>query len=310
MKKYLVTGAAGFVGSSIAKKLLDLGNEVITIDNLSTGIITNIPAGVNFIHGNVQDVETIKKLDNQKIECIYHIAGQSSGEISFDDPIYDLQTNTQSTLLLIDLAKRINCKKIIFASTMSVYGDNKKIVSENDENDPKSFYGVGKLASEKYLKINSEDIVCTVLRLFNIYGPGQNMHNLRQGMVSIFLQQALTSKNIIVKGSLERFRDFIYIDDVVSAFLSAEKRKSKEFQVYNIGTGIKSSVKDLIAIIIKHFDEEKNIIIENNTPGDQFGIIANILKAKKDLDFKPTHDLKNGIKKMIDFYRNDQNRPK
>tara|TARA_A100001011_G_scaffold229520_1_gene237627 strand:+ start:162 stop:1076 length:915 start_codon:yes stop_codon:yes gene_type:complete len=303
MKKYLVTGAAGFVGSALAKKLLKYDNKVVTIDNLSTGNIKNIPEGVEFIEGNVQDRKIISSLENYKFDCIFHIAGQSSGEISFEDPIYDLQTNTQSTLLLIELAKKINCKKIIYASTMSVYGDVNEIGSEEDFTEPKSFYGIGKLASEKYLKINSDILNCTVLRLFNIYGPGQNMNNMKQGMVSIFLQQALKSDQILVKGSLNRFRDFIYIDDVISAFIKAEKNNADGFKIYNIGTGIKTTVSDLLNIICSNFHERKSIIQQSNTPGDQFGIIANIDNAEKGLNWKPSYKLKDGLKKMIKYYK-------
>tara|TARA_Y100000991_G_scaffold209829_1_gene190444 strand:+ start:1260 stop:2174 length:915 start_codon:yes stop_codon:yes gene_type:complete len=303
MKKYLVTGAAGFVGSALAKKLLKYDNKVVTIDNLSTGNIKNIPEGVEFIEGNVQDRKIISSLENYKFDCIFHIAGQSSGEISFEDPIYDLQTNTQSTLLLIELAKKINCKKIIYASTMSVYGDVNEIGSEEDFTEPKSFYGIGKLASEKYLKINSDILNCTVLRLFNIYGPGQNMNNMKQGMVSIFLQQALKSDQILVKGSLNRFRDFIYIDDVISAFIKAEKNNAVGFKIYNIGTGIKTTVSDLLNIICSNFHERKSIIQQSNTPGDQFGIIANIDNAEKGLNWKPSYKLKDGLKKMIKYYK-------
>ncbi len=303
MKTYLVTGAAGFVGAALSKCLIENGNKVVTIDNLSTGFEDSIPDGVVFYKGNVQDKIVVKKLEKYNFECIFHIAGQSSGEISYDDPVYDLQTNTQSTLLLLKLAQQTGCKKFIYASTMSVYGDNKEFVSEKDATEPKSFYGVGKLASEKYLKIFSDDIVTTSLRLFNIYGPGQNMKNMRQGMVSIFLQQALTSNQIEVKGSLKRFRDFIYIDDVVSAFLKAENRKSKDKKIYNIGTGIKHTVSELIEIISSNFQDNKIIIQNSNTPGDQFGIYSNSNLAIKELKWKSNVSLKEGIKIMVDYYR-------
>jgi len=303
MKTYLVTGAAGFVGAALSKSLIEKGNKVVTIDNLSTGFEDSIPDGVVFYKGNVQDEIVIEKLEKYNFECIFHIAGQSSGEISYDDPVYDLQTNAQSTLLLLKLAQKTDCKKFIYASTMSVYGDNKEFVCEEDATEPKSFYGVGKLASEKYLKIFSNDIITTSLRLFNIYGPGQNMKNMRQGMVSIFLQQALTSNEIEVKGSLKRFRDFVYIDDVISAFLSAENRKSTEKKIYNIGTGIKHTVSQLIETISCNFEEDKIISQNSNTPGDQFGIYSNSNLAIKELNWKPKVSLNEGIKIMVEYYR-------
>ena len=225
MGKYLVTGAAGFIGSALAKSLIEEGSEVVTIDNLSTGFRSNIPDGVVFLEGDCQDQKILDQLHSNKFDAIYHIAGQSSGEISFDDPVYDLQTNTQSTLQLLQLCRQTDCKKVIYASSMSVYGQvPDEPIDETWKARPQSFYGVGKLASEHYLRIFRQFGIATAsLRLFNTYGPGQNLENLRQGMVSIFLAQALRDKRIHVKGSPDRFRDFVYIDDVVQSFRLAEK---------------------------------------------------------------------------------------
>ena len=121
MKTFLVTGAAGFVGAALAKKLINNGDKVVTVDNLSTGFEGSIPEGVVFYKGNVQDPSLIKKLYKYRFDCIFHIAGQSSGEISYDDPVYDLQTNTQSTLLLLKLAEKVNCKKFIYASNVCLW---------------------------------------------------------------------------------------------------------------------------------------------------------------------------------------------
>ena len=134
MSRYLVTGAAGFIGSTLAKRLIDDGNKVVTVDNLSTGNINNLPEGIDFIKGDIGDPDIYKKIPKVNFDAIFHIAGQSSGEISFDDPIYDIKTNAESTLLLLKFCMQNNCKRLIFASTMSVYGrKNDDAVKEDEE---------------------------------------------------------------------------------------------------------------------------------------------------------------------------------
>jgi UDP-glucose 4-epimerase len=305
-KTILVTGAAGFIGSAIAKKFIELGNEVVTIDNLSTGFVEAIPQGVVFYKGDCQDLNLIKKIENYRFDAIFHIAGQSSGEVSFDDPVYDLQTNTQSTLLLLKLALKTNCKKFIYASTMSVYGDKpdneERPVNENDVLKTKSFYGVGKIASEHYLRIYCNyGISCTSLRLFNVYGPGQNMKNMRQGMVSIFLEMALRNKSILVKGDRNRFRDFVYIDDVVDAFIKAYLQDNKDYKRYNVCTGVKTTIKQLIDEMLVNVSTDVKVKYQGSTPGDQFGIFGDSSLINKDIDWRPKTSLKEGLANMVNW---------
>lgn len=301
-KCFLVTGAAGFVGSAVARKLVNMGSKVVTIDNLSTGKEENIPENVEFIKGSVGDIKTIDKLDNRYFDGIFHIAGQSSGEVSFENPTYDLESNTKSTLLLLQYAYKNQIKNIIFASTMSVYGEQEYLpVSEITPLNPKSFYSCSKIASENYMKIYSEmGINCSVLRLFNVYGPGQNLDNFKQGMLSIFLAQSLYNDKIIVKGSLERFRDFIYIDDVVDAFVTAYS-SDKKFEVYNVCSGFPIKVKELIEEIERVLERKIPVIVESGTPGDQFGIYGTAWKAKKNLSWEPKTKFEDGLQKMIEW---------
>lgn len=303
MAYYLVTGAAGFIGGAVAKRLLNEGNKVVTIDNLSTGFVDAIPEGVEFYEGNCQDPEVIQKLEKYSFDTIFHIAGQSSGEISFDDPVYDLQTNAQSTLLLLKLALKTGCKKFVYASTMSVYGDKPDIpVQEDTTLNTKSFYGVGKIASEHYMRIYQQyGINSTALRLFNVYGPGQNMKNLRQGMVSIFLAQAIDNKHILVKGSKDRFRDFVYIEDVVNAFIAASNKSDFGFDAMNISTGVKTTVEKLITTMQSHLPFSTTVEYHGNTPGDQFGITGNIDKAGEIINYNPKWDLDSGLNEMVSW---------
>lgn len=309
-KRYLVTGGAGFIGSAVANELIKTGHDVVVVDNLRTGYLENIPKAAKFIEGDCQDHRTIEKLQESHFDAIFHIAGQSSGEISFEDPVYDLQTNTQSTLQLLQMAVKGGCKKFIFASTMSLYGDvDDKPINEEHTAKPKSFYAVGKLASEEYLRIFAKEygISTIALRLFNVYGPGQNLENLKQGMVSIFLAQALNDQRIHVKGAKERFRDFVFIDDVVSAFTLAENQmKDGEFEIYNICSGVKTRVEELVNSIQENVDISIPVVYEGSTPGDQFGIYGLNEKAQKMLGWKPFIAFPEGIKLTCDWAKKIQ----
>ncbi|MBN4080842.1 NAD-dependent epimerase/dehydratase family protein [Caldithrix abyssi] len=302
-KNILVTGSAGFIGSVVAKRLISEGYQVVTIDNLSTGFEENIPDGVIFIRGDCADDKIINQLEKYDFDAIFHIAGQSSGEISFENPEYDLKTNALSTLLLLKYAHKKNVKKFIYASTMSVYGDQPdKPINEDAITLPKSFYAVGKLASENYLKIFSGLGINTIsLRLFNCYGPGQNLKNLKQGMISIYLAQALKNKHLLVKGDSNRFRDFVYIDDVVDSFYKVYNTKMSGYHYYNICTGNRTTVYDLISMLKKQLPFDFTLEFSSSTPGDQFGIYGNNIKIKNEIGWVPQTELSYGLNNMINW---------
>ena len=293
----LITGVAGFIGSNIAKRFIDEGYKVIGIDNLHNGKIKNIPKEVDFINIDLVDTKSINLIP-PRCDYILHLAGQSSGELSYKNPIDDLNKNTISTLNLINYGIKNNVKRFLFASSMSVYGDfdcSVKGVKEKDILLPKSCYGIGKLSSENYLKVFKEKLPFVSLRMFNVYGPGQDMNNMQQGMVSIFLSQAINNEEISVKGSLSRFRDFIFIDDVVESWFRATFYDKALNEAINIGTGKKTTVNSIIEAI-KKITKVKNIKIEGGTPCDQLGIYSDNTKLKEILDLNPQVELKNGLK--------------
>lgn len=303
MKRYLITGAAGFIGSKVAQKYIRQNAEVVIVDNLSTGLKENIPEGSIFIEGNVYEDAVLNKIRDEKFDAIIHIAGQSSGEVSFENPLYDLRTNAQSTLQLLEIAKSTGCKHFIYTSSMAVYGEQEdKCVTEDIMPIPKSFYAVGKLASENYMRIFSKfGIQCTALRLFNVYGAGQNMNNMKQGMASIYLAMALRDGHIIVKGSKDRYRDFVYVDDVVQAIDLSLKRKGNDFEVYNVSLGKAQTVEGIINKIKDELGFPIKVEYVEGTPGDMHGIVGDSRKIQKELGWKPMYDFDSGMKKMIEW---------
>ncbi len=274
----LVTGVAGFIGSHLAKKLHDEGYEIIGIDNLSTGQEKNIPSAINFIEADLVMRKSLDLLSGLKISAICHLAAQSSGEISFADPVYDLNCNVVSTLNLINFCRENSVQRFLFASSMAVYGDVGSMATETMVPNPKSYYGISKLAAEQYLKLSYNEFDVTIFRLSNIYGPGQDLGNLRQGMVSIYLAQALASGHIVVRGSLERARDFLYVSDLVNIWSAVLSRQHISESLINLGSGVATSVGDLISVICTLMP--CSVSQESGTPGDQVIVAPDITRLK------------------------------
>ena len=305
MKKVLITGVAGFIGSHVAKRFLIEGYEVFGVDDLSTGNIQNVPERVSFIEGNLSEIKVIQSLPSESL-VIIHLAGQSSGEISFDDPILDLNKNVVSTLRLIEYGIANRAPLMLYGSSMSVYGNTATPnPSEDAICNPLSCYGIGKLMSEKYLSIYADRLPSISMRMFNVYGPGQDLSNLRQGMISIYLAQAIANSKIIIKGSTQRFRDFIYVSDVAEIYLKAAKTKTVQSNILNVGTGKKTTVHDLIQLICNKLP---NILytVDGQTPGDQSGIFADCSRLERQLGYNNYTNLNDGLDMFITWALKDR----
>jgi UDP-glucose 4-epimerase len=294
----VITGVGGFIGSQVARRLISEGRRVVGVDDFSTGKHAVVPEAVDLVEADLSDRATIELLP-QSAAAILHLAGQSSGEISFDDPIGDLNKNVISTLNLCDYADIIRTQRFVFASSMSVYGAvGDTPVREDASLSPLSCYGVGKAASEGYLRVFCKRTPFVALRMFNVYGPGQDMSNLRQGMVSIYLAQALASGRIIVKGSPKRYRDFIYIDDVVEAWHRSLVTDSVLNQSINVGTGVRTEVGELLELI-QRLVPGTVIEYSDGTPGDQFGIYSETGKMVSLLGITETIPLAEGLRRFV-----------
>ena len=303
--KILITGIAGFIGSKLAKSFQKSGHTIIGIDDLSTGYKKNLPPNVIFYKFNITDKKKLFKLKGN-FDQIFHCAGQTSVEKSFADPLVDLNGNLISTINIINFGIKRNVKKLIFASSVTAYGhqSNKKVKEENILL-PLTCYGASKVAAENYIKIFSNKLPYVILRLNNIYGHGQDMNNLKQGMISIYLSQALKKNNIEVKGSTERYRDFMYIEDVVNIWKIISRKKTIKNMTFNVGTGKKTKVKTVLSLIKNNFKGLKTYVT-SPTRGDQFGNQVDISKLKKKLNYKKFINLKSGLKQFIFDERNSR----
>lgn len=305
MNSALVTGGAGFIGSHLAKRLQSNGWNVTVADNLSTGSEHNIPRGCCFIKIDLGQKDEYSIFHGEHFDAICHLAGQSSGEASFLNPSDDFASHVMSTFLLLEMCKEKKIKRFLYASSMAVYGDAQYLpVDELHPTNPKTYYAAGKLAAESYIKFfQTLGIDTTIFRLFSVYGPHQKLENKMQGMVSIYLSYILENKPIVVRGRKERFRDFIFVDDVTNAWLKALEDPNTFGKLYNLGTGIKTTVDELVKIELEVLGK-KDYPVEflGNTPGDQFGIVCDKSKVAQELSWSANVTLQEGIKRMIHSY--------
>lgn len=306
---FLITGGAGFIGSRLAKNLISEGLKIVIVDNLKSGKKSNIPPGAIYHECDIVNFD-FTQLNNLNIKGIYHLAAQSSAEISYEDPEYDLNSNCLSTLKILNYLKTRPEIKLVFASTVSVYGACDQLpLKEHYSLSPKSFYGIGKRSSEDYIKAYAEEynLKYSILRLFNIYGVGQDLENLRQGMLSIFLAYLLQDKDIHIKGSLERFRDFTNVVDAVEAFKLAYSHKDSQAGIFNVCSGKPITVKDLVDTLLDSYNRISNVqtnksyFTEGSTPGDQFGFFGSNDKIKSTLGWAPKVSFNEGMDQMVEW---------
>lgn len=304
--RVLVTGGAGFIGSHIASAEASAGNEVTIVDDLSTGALVNVPQDCNFIQADLLDVRSV--LEGRSFDIIYHFAGQSSGEVSAMEPLLDYRTNALSTLALLDWASERKPEAFVFASSMGVYGQRESIMPfrETDRPSPISNYGVSKLAAEHLCALYSQRGLQTrTLRLFNVYGPGQSLGNLRQGMLSIYLASLMRTGRVLVKGSLARVRDFVYIDDVVEAARLAASADHRQLTV-NVCSGVGASVQEAVLLLMDAWDGEPSLDrldVDVQTPYDQFAAVGDPDKALLELGWASKTPLMDGLRRMVSHAR-------
>lgn len=305
--KILVTGGAGFIASHITDAFVNEGHNVVVLDDLSSGFEKNINPKAKFVKGNICDEELVEKLfSEEQFEVINHHAAQMDVRRSVKDPAFDANTNIIGTINLLQNAIKFKVKKFMFASTGgAVYGEQSYFpADENHPTQPRSPYGISKLAVEKYLYFYNAEygLNYTILRYANIYGPRQNPFG-EAGVVAIFSTKLLKGEQPIINGSGEQTRDYVFVGDVVKANLLTLNDSAND--IYNVGTGIETNVNQL-------FHKLNNIINANKeekhgpaAPGEQMRSVITSEKLFKKFGWKPSTTLDEGLKLTVDFFRNN-----
>ena len=297
MKKIriLVTGSSGFIGSHLASALDSKGYEVTGVDIKEALKDRKYPQLKKDL-AEWGQVETLGEYD-----VIYHIAGHSAGDLSIKNYEQDLRDNVLATANIIKLAQLTGTKQIIYASSMAVYGDQPKYpVTEDMLPRPNVYYGANKLASEYYLKIaNTKDLQTCSLRLFNIYGPGQDIENFNQGMVSIFVGELIKNKKIEMRGSPDRYRDFLYIDDTVEGLMLCLENEKIAGEVINLSSGVQNTLGELVDLIRSKLPFETTLTYGKPSSFDLNRMHGDISKARELLGFDPKTNLSEGLDIML-----------
>lgn len=305
MKKILITGGAGFVGTILSKKLAEEGFFVTIIDNLSNSSSFPQHKNIHSLNYDLSKPDWVRELRDRHLDCIIHCAAQSSNAISQQFPIQDLLINQLATLNLLNYCKENGVRRFIFTSSMSVYGNPTKFPTPTHTTpNPLTFYGIHKATSEDYLRI-SQDLDWTIFRLYTTYGTGQYLSNRKQGLIKIYLSYILEGKPIKIHGSLNRLRDVIHVDDVVAAIGKSLFRTETFGKIYNLGTGESHSIHHIINELLKASGKELDYpkTVEQGDIGDPAKTQADISNAIKDIEWLPKITLTEGILKTINGYK-------
>jgi len=311
MARFLITGGAGFIGSRICEMLIENGHFVRVIDNLSTGKIENLNEIINnpnfeFIKADICDFNACLKL-SKDVDYIVHEAALVSVPMSIEMPKETNTINIDGFLNILEAARINKIKKVIYASSSAVYGDNqdKEKVEENIGN-VISPYALSKRINELYANLYYRvyGLNSVGLRYFNVYGPKQDPSSEYSGVISIFMKRVIENQDLNIYGDGTIVRDFVYVDDVAKANLLAINLEKEGAFVYNIGTNIPTTILDLAQTVIKISKKDLQINFLPPRKGDILYSLANIEKAKNELDYRPTVTLKEGLNLIYNVLNN------
>ena len=313
--KVLVTGGCGFIGSHVVDSFVAEGHEVAVIDNLYSGKMENLNPKARFYNSDIcsDDVETAFR--EMKPDIVDHHAAQISVPLSVKEPLFDAEVNIKGTLHLLELSRKYGVKKFIFASTGgAIYGEADKVPTDEEYNpEPVSPYAIAKFASEKYIRFffRQHGLNYTILRYSNVYGPRQIPHG-EAGVVAIFTEMLLTGKHPVLNHFPEEsrgmVRDYCFVKDIARASIIAAA--TDKAGMFNIGTGKPTHTLELYTWTIDAL-REKGIDVPSAfdepqrdaaRPGDIKVSILNAARAKRELGWEPSYDVRAGLRETVDWY--------
>jgi nucleoside-diphosphate-sugar epimerase len=307
----LVTGGAGFVGSHIVDKLISADSKVTVVDNLDTGRMENVAQhkqnrNFHFVKGDIRDFSLVKELVKD-VDVVFNFAAIASVQRSVEDPLLVNDVNVKGALNLLKASLGSDVKRFIQASSAAVYGDAQELpVSENSCPMPLSPYAVSKLAAENYAiafnRIHGLETVC--LRFFNIYGPRQ-ANNPYSGVITIFASELLAHRPPKIFGDGEQTRDFVFVEDAVSATIQAFMESNAVGEIFNIAYG-KAVTVNKIAQILQKLTDKNDLKPVHEAPkeGDIRHSKASIEKARTRLGYEPAFSIEEGLKKLVNHMVN------
>ena len=297
-KRVLVTGGAGFIGSNLVDRLSQ-ANKVTVLDNLSSGLLSNLEKSkdaITFIKGDILDRGLLKDIVTD-VEYVFHLAASVGNIKSIEDPHFDMEVNIKGTINLLEACVASNIKRLVYSSSGAIFGEARYLpIDEEHPLNPESPYAVSKLAAEKYCfafhKVYGTPTAA--VRYFNVYGPRQDTSEYANA-ISIFLDRMSKGKPITIFGDGQQTRDFVFVEDVVTANILAATQPAAVGEIFNIATGQANSIEQLAAVIKQISGSKSQISYADPRAGEVRDSRANIEKARKLLGYSPQTSLEEGL---------------
>ncbi len=301
--KTLITGVAGFLGSALAARLVSEGHDVLGLDDLSAGKESVIPEGVQFELGDIMDRPKLWAL-LQGVECVYHLAARVAVRESILYPREYNSTNVGGTVSVMEAMRDVGVKRVVFTSSGAVYGAQvAQPLHEDMVPAPDSPYAVSKLSAEYYVKTIGRlwGIETVTLRIFNAYGPGQHLPADHPPVIPYYLRQATKGGSLVVHNRGTQTRDFVYLDDVVSALVQAGQASDVDEATINIGSGREVSILDLVQSVLEMTGAKTEAIYNHKASGGVSRMRADITRAELLLGYKPQYTLREGLARTLEL---------